>query len=499
MFDDIRAKMNDWEAPAPEGLWDSIEAARKADRERSMQPARTGRMKNAGRKSRLRTVYAMATAAAAALLLLLLLPEHRHTTEGTGSSLVAENNTVLPESTTEDTDGTSFPGNGTARYGTGDSVYHTVRNISAKAGAEARAGAKGMALDDSGPYMKKTAGLNSRNLPPAQAGAIPEDTVQATVAGTPIDRVHDIVAAAITTAGRVETEDKSIPHITGKLPDMKNGNRNMKGWNLNTEGGHPDNSRDRNLQRILPAETEGTEAGRRSAGLFSIGISSSNSPGKESGRQGYTRMSEYQAAPITLLPSNPTGLWINPDENIRMANSGQDVQTETSYRLPVRTGITLRWVLPAKVGLETGITYTWLSSTTTSGSELNHYSATTQLHYVGIPLNVSYTFWESHRFSIYASAGGLMEKNVYGTVRTEYTLNGQDLGTDRTGPIDVRPLQWSVNATAGVQFNITSSLGIYAEPGAAYYFDDGTDLQTTYKARPFNFYLRFGLRFSFEL
>lgn len=456
MFDDIRAKMNDWEAPAPEGLWDSIEAARKADRERSMQPARTGRMKNAGRKSRLRTVYAMATAAAAVLLLLLILPEHRHTTEGTGSSLVAENNTVLPDRTTADTDGTSFQGNGTA-------------------------------------------GLNSRNLPPAQAGAIPEDTVQATVAGTPIDRVHDIVAAAVTTAGRVETEDKSIPHITGKRPDMKNVNRNMKGWNLNTEGGHPDNSRSRNLQRILSAETERTEAGRRSAGLFSIGISSSNSPGKESGRQGYTRMSEYQAAPITLLPSNPTGLWINPDENIRMANSGQDVQTETSYRLPVRTGITLRWVLPAKVGLETGITYTWLSSTTTSGSELNHYSATTQLHYVGIPLNVSYTFWESHRFSIYASAGGLMEKNVYGTVRTEYTLNGQDLGTDRTGPIDVRPLQWSVNATAGVQFNITSSLGIYAEPGAAYYFDDGTDLQTTYKARPFNFYLRFGLRFSFRL
>lgn len=456
MFDDIRAKMNDWEAPAPEGLWDSIEAARKADRERSMQPARTGRIKNAGRKSRLRTVYAMATAAAAVLLLLLLLPERPHTTEGTGSSLVAENNTVLPESTTEDTDGTSFPGNGTA-------------------------------------------GLNSCNLPPAQAGAIPEDTVQVTVAGTPIDRVHDIVAAAVTTAGRVETEDKSIPHITGKRPDMKNGNRNMKGWNLNTEGGHPDNSRSRNLQRILSAETERTEAGRRSAGLFSIGISSSNSPGKESGRQGYTRMSEYQAAPITLLPANPTGLWINPDENIRMANSGQDVQTETSYRLPVRTGITLRWVLPAKVGLETGITYTWLSSTTTSGSELNHYSATTQLHYVGIPLNVSYTFWESHRFSIYASAGGLMEKNVYGTVRTEYTLNGQDLGTDRTGPIDVRPLQWSVNATAGVQFNITSSLGIYAEPGAAYYFDDGTDLQTTYKARPLNFYLRFGLRFSFEL
>lgn len=455
MFDDIRAKMNDWEAPAPEGLWDSIEAARKADRERSMQPARTGRMKNAGRKSRLRTVYAMATAAAAVLLLLLLLPEHRHTTEGTGSSLVAENNTVLPDRTTADTDGTSFPGNGTA-------------------------------------------GLNSRNLPPAQAGAIPEDTVQATVAGTPIDRVHDIVATAVTTAGRGETEDKNIPHITGKRPDMKNGNRNMKGGNLNTEGG-PDNSRGRNLQRILSAETEGTEAGRRSAGLFSIGISSSNSPGKESGRQGYTGMSEYQAAPITLLPSNPTGLWINPDENIRMANSGQDVQTETSYRLPVRTGITLRWVLPAKVGLETGVTYTWLSSTTTSGSELNHYSATTQLHYVGIPLNVSYTFWESHRFSIYASAGGLMEKNVYGTVRTEYTLNGQDLGTDRTGPIDVRPLQWSVNATAGVQFNIISSLGIYAEPGVAYYFDDGTDLQTTYKARPFNFYLRFGLRFSFRL
>ena len=100
---------------------------------------------------------------------------------------------------------------------------------------------------------------------------------------------------------------------------------------------------------------------------------------------------------------------------------------------------------------------------------------------------------------VYASAGGLMEKCVGGSIRTEYILDSRDLGTDRTETLSTKPLQWSINATAGVQLNITPAVGLYAEPGAAYYFDDGTFLQTTYKARPLNFYLRFGLRFSFGL
>jgi len=46
--------------------------------------------------------------------------------------------------------------------------------------------------------------------------------------------------------------------------------------------------------------------------------------------------------------------------------------------------------------------------------------------------------------------------------------------------------------------NFTKHLGLYAEPGIAYYFDDGSQIETIRKEHPFNFNLQFGLRFSFE-
>ena len=58
-------------------------------------------------------------------------------------------------------------------------------------------------------------------------------------------------------------------------------------------------------------------------------------------------------------------------------------------------------------------------------------------------------------------------------------------------------MQWPVNASVGLQYNITPSMGLYAEPGASYYFNDGTSLKTIYKDKPFNFNFNLGLRFTF--
>ena len=64
--------------------------------------------------------------------------------------------------------------------------------------------------------------------------------------------------------------------------------------------------------------------------------------------------------------------------------------------------------------------------------------------------------------------------------------------------LKVNPLQWSVSAAAGAQVNFTKHLGLYAEPGIAYYFDDGSQIESIRIEHPFNFNLQFGLRFSFE-
>ena len=56
--------------------------------------------------------------------------------------------------------------------------------------------------------------------------------------------------------------------------------------------------------------------------------------------------------------------------------------------------------------------------------------------------------------------------------------------------------QWSLSAAAGAQFKITEKLGIYAEPGVVYYFDDGSNVNTIRKEHPFNFNIQLGVRFT---
>ena len=57
-------------------------------------------------------------------------------------------------------------------------------------------------------------------------------------------------------------------------------------------------------------------------------------------------------------------------------------------------------------------------------------------------------------------------------------------------------LQMSANAAAGIEYNLTNHLSIYAEPGASYYFKNGSDLETYYTDKPLKFNLNVGLRLN---
>ena len=64
--------------------------------------------------------------------------------------------------------------------------------------------------------------------------------------------------------------------------------------------------------------------------------------------------------------------------------------------------------------------------------------------------------------------------------------------------ISIDEPQWSVNASAGVQYNITDAVGIYAEPGASYFFKNNAPIENIYKDKPLNFNMRFGVRFTIK-
>ena len=88
-----------------------------------------------------------------------------------------------------------------------------------------------------------------------------------------------------------------------------------------------------------------------------------------------------------------------------------------------------------------------------------------------------------------------MEKCVAGKTRTDYFVDGKKVSSEN-GRIMVEPLQWSVNAYVGAQYSFNRLVGLYIEPGAAYYFRNSSPVNCIYSERPFNFSFRAGLRFS---
>lgn len=88
-----------------------------------------------------------------------------------------------------------------------------------------------------------------------------------------------------------------------------------------------------------------------------------------------------------------------------------------------------------------------------------------------------------------------MEKCVAGKTVTDYFVGGEKIFSE-SGTVRVNPLQWSVNAHIGAQYGFNRTVGIYIEPGAAYYFSNGSPVNCIYSERPFNFSLRAGLRFA---
>ncbi|NLI99917.1 MAG: PorT family protein, partial [Bacteroidales bacterium] len=185
--------------------------------------------------------------------------------------------------------------------------------------------------------------------------------------------------------------------------------------------------------------------------------------------------------------------------DIRGSHEYQHVYTDIRHSQPVTLGVSVLYNLSERWSLTSGLTYTLLSSELYSGSKTdNHYHHSRQsLHYVGVPLNVNYTVWRNPKISTYVSGGGLVEKNLWGKLTTDFVI-GDQLETRNRQDIRVKPLQWSVNSAIGIQYQATRHIGLYAEPGVTYHFKNSSEVETIYKERPLNFNIRLGLRFSFN-
>ena len=218
-----------------------------------------------------------------------------------------------------------------------------------------------------------------------------------------------------------------------------------------------------------------SEEARVSMNLYAF-----NSMGDYQGRTG-TMMTENMIG-IYDIPTPQPGMMYAKHEPVYMA----DTHEETHHRQPIAFGLSVSYRLTDRWSVASGMVYTRLSSDFDKIIGADRITKRQTLHYIGVPLTLNYRIWGNKRLAVYAGAGGEADINVAAKTATE--------GVSHT--IDKDKMQWSMNASVGIQYNILPQLGAYMEPGAKYYFNNGSAMENFFKDKPLNFSLQVGLRFN---
>ena len=149
-------------------------------------------------------------------------------------------------------------------------------------------------------------------------------------------------------------------------------------------------------------------------------------------------------------------------------------------------GLSVSYPLLKNLSLSTGITYTRLRSDFTSIINGSSISQKQTLHYLGVPLSAQYRLFHYGGLNVYLSGGAEADYNIKAHLASEGVT--QHLNRDRW--------QFSVQGGVGLQYDILPQLGLYAEPGVKYYFDNGSRMRNFFKDQPTGFNLQFGLRLN---
>lgn len=257
----------------------------------------------------------------------------------------------------------------------------------------------------------------------------------------------------------------------------------------------------KNTDIIDPYDTdefEEDESGKRKGRKVSFSFSvDSHGPAENDGETQMGNESFPSSPPGEYLPGNPPSEPSGPDSGNDPTEEGDENKDEekdssmkrriasgqrsddSRYRhyMPVSFAASLNWEVSERWNIGTGLRYSYLRSDILQ----NKYVSKQKIHYLGIPLKASYTFWDSRFINAYVSAGALFEMPLAAHI------DGKKIDA---------PDQWSAGAGIGMQFEITRKLSIYVEPDLYYYFDTGSDIRTIRTDKPFSVTIPVGIRFT---
>ena len=485
MFEDIRKKLEFLEEEAPGGLWEGIES--------SLPPAAAPLERKNVRS--LRWLWMPAAAAAAALAVFLLLPAREETEDGSLLAGLPEQ-VAGEESRTEDSQ---------------QIVWEEVDPSEVYSSAEAGTLAQAV------PVLEQEAAEECSLPVPGEKNTLSQTPLtadgksDASEAPSTADGKNDASEALAVAEGKNDASETSAVAEGESEAAASAVVQPESAVSSASSDGKPDSSEREDDRRatmeLLPddfPDFEPESAGKRNrfAALRPQSISAG-----ASGFMTQSRM-ENTYSPVstfnTLNSKAPSGDGIGQVVPASDRPSGEPVQvqsyalkTDAKHYRPVTFSVLAKWQFTETLGLESGLSWTMLSSRFTTSSATSQIADQQTLQYIGIPLSMTFSFLDTKLFTIYATMGGMVEKCVDGRVKhSEYVSDKQLLSY--VDKVSVTPLQWSVSGGAGIQANFSDNLAFFAEPGLSYHFRNESQVGTIYREHPLDFRFSFGFRVTFN-
>jgi hypothetical protein len=169
---------------------------------------------------------------------------------------------------------------------------------------------------------------------------------------------------------------------------------------------------------------------------------------------------------------------------------------EDKYFLPLNFGLTISIPLFNYTNLITGLNYAYIGSKTTGSNTAGTFELKRELHYIGIPLRISFNFLKRGPFDAYIGVGGMVEKGLSGVQKSVVTDNNDEKNT-WNGSQKIYGFQTSLSGQLGISYELNKTFRLYAEPGVAYFIASDQPVSSRTE-EPLSFNLSLGLRYCIQ-
>lgn len=190
--------------------------------------------------------------------------------------------------------------------------------------------------------------------------------------------------------------------------------------------------------------------------------------------------SASSSSPQSMAAPAALGMMLAPAAPGMTQNMSQPVNYSYHHHMPLTIGLTFTKRIVGNLYGNLGLNFTSMNSDVTPDDGTGEFKQNVKL--VGLPFGIKWNFWRYKGLTTFVGGEGLVERVV------DASFGKED--------ITIKRLQWSVHATAGIQYNFNKHVGIYLEPKLSHYITT-LPLKTQRNEHPFNFNLQMGLSLDF--